>query len=92
MRDEDELTVLAGPRNALDDGLEDESVVEVVFGLINEERTLALNEQDGENRRALLPCRKRRGVFVVLAVLQLQNRAITKLDGLNGEDSGLSFS
>ena len=36
MRDEDELAVQTDTLDALNDGLEDESVVEVVFGLINE--------------------------------------------------------
>ena len=61
MGDENQLTTLAGPLDALDDGLENESVVEVVFGLIYEKRTLTLNEQDGEKRAASATCTARSG-------------------------------
>ena len=52
---EDELALASDPSDALDYRLVNESIVQVVLGLVDEKRAGGLQEEDREDGRALLP-------------------------------------
>ena len=54
VRDEDHLPASFDLANAVDDRLEDEAVVEIVLRLIDEQRVVAVEQQDRQDGRAFL--------------------------------------
>lgn len=80
MRDQNQLSRRLDSPQSLNDGVVDESIVEVVFGLIDQQRVLALQKQDRQNRRTLLAGRQRERILPVTAVLQLDTRQIDGCD------------
>ena len=56
VRRNDELTLFFRRAQSLDDVVVDEPVVEIVFRLVEYQRSIALQQREQENRSALLPC------------------------------------
>ena len=79
------VTKISCLAQAPDDGVVDEGVVEVVLGLIDQQRALALQQQDRQDYRAALAGREPGRVLVGLAVLELDQRLVGELHGLEPE-------
>jgi hypothetical protein len=68
VRDEDVLPRGFHAVQVRDDRLEDEPVIEIVLGLVDEQRVLTFEQQDREDRGAFLTGRKRRRILVGAAI------------------------
>ena len=72
-------------RRLPDDGVIDVGVVEIVLGLVDQQRPLALEKQDGQDHRAALAGREPGRVLVGLAVLELDQGFVGELHSLESE-------
>ncbi len=61
-----------------------------VLGFIHQQRVFTFQQQDRQNRRALLARGKRAGLFVFRTVLQLDGGIVAQLDGFKFAEAGFT--
>ena len=81
MRREDDLAVRSPRENRHDQRIRDERVIDMILGLIDDEDTFGMPEDQRQNHRAALPGGQLGDALVVRAVEKLQRDGIFYRNG-----------